>query len=77
MTLPELLTVKGEVTLEDRRHIVQQAIVLLDQVYVHLPLKRAMHAVDPLQQLRLMQHRLTELTDPSGFKLTVSSEWPR
>jgi cytosine/adenosine deaminase-related metal-dependent hydrolase/C-terminal processing protease CtpA/Prc len=63
MTLSELLTVKGDVTLEDRRHIVQQAIVLLDQVYVHLPLKRAMHAVDPLQQLRLMQHRLTELSE--------------
>ena len=63
MTLPELLAVKGQISLDDRRRIVQQAIVLLDQVYVHLPLKRAMHAVDPLQQLRLLQHRLTELTE--------------
>jgi Peptidase family S41/Amidohydrolase family len=62
MELPNLLAIKGQMTLDDRRRIVHQAIVLLDQVYVHLPLKRAMHAVDPLQQLRLLQHRLTELT---------------
>jgi cytosine/adenosine deaminase-related metal-dependent hydrolase len=61
--LAELLAIRGETTLEQRQRIVEQAIVLLDQVYVHLPLKRAMHAVDPLQRLRLLQHRLSELTD--------------
>jgi cytosine/adenosine deaminase-related metal-dependent hydrolase len=63
MELAELLAIRGEMTLEQRRQVVDQAIVLLDQVYVHLPLKRAMHAVDPLQGLRLLQHRLSELTE--------------
>jgi hypothetical protein len=37
--------------------MVEQAIKLLEGFYVHLPLKRAMHAVDPLQSLRLLQRR--------------------
>src|SRR5690349_4465476 len=40
--------------------VVEQAIKLLEGFYVHLPLKRAMHAVDPLQRLRLLQRRLTK-----------------
>jgi hypothetical protein len=38
--------------------IAEQAIVLLESFYVHLPLKRAIHAVDPLQRLRLFQRRI-------------------
>jgi len=30
---------------------------------VHLPFKRAMHAIDPLQRLRLLRHRLAQLPD--------------
>lgn len=40
--------------------IVDQALLLLEQNYVHLSLKRAMHAVDPLQRLRLLRSRLAE-----------------
>ena len=61
LTLPELLERDGDLTLADRRLIVQQAIVLLDQAYVHLPMKRARYAADPLQRLRLMAHRLEAL----------------
>lgn len=50
----------GELTLEDRKTMVEQALVLLERNYVHLPLKRAMHAVDPVQRLKLLQHRLEE-----------------
>jgi hypothetical protein len=45
-------------TLSDRRRIVQQALVLVEQNYVHLPHKVAMHAVNPVQRLRLLQARL-------------------
>lgn len=38
-----------------RRTIVEQALVLFEQNYVHLPLKAAMHAVDPIQRLRLLR----------------------
>ena len=36
---------------KDRLRIVEQALLLLNMNYVHLPLKRAMHAVDPIQRL--------------------------
>jgi hypothetical protein len=38
-----------DLNLEERQLAVNQALVLLEGVYVHLPLKRAMHAVDPAQ----------------------------
>src|ERR687891_1456788 len=43
--------------------LVDQAMVLLDETYVHLELKRAMHAVEPIQRLRLLRHRLQQ---PAG-----------
>jgi hypothetical protein len=44
----------------DRLRIVEQALLLLEMNYVHLPLKRAMHAIDPIQRLRLLKFRLME-----------------
>ena len=49
--------------LEDRYRLVEQALALLEGAYVHLRLKRAMHAVDPVQRLRLLQRNLEELSD--------------
>jgi hypothetical protein len=47
-----------QLTLADRRQIVQQALILIEQNYVHLPHKIAMHAVNPVQRLRLLRARL-------------------
>jgi C-terminal processing protease CtpA/Prc len=47
----------------DRLRIVEQALLLLEMNYVHLPLKRAMHAIDPIQRLRLLKFRLMESKD--------------
>lgn len=57
-SLARFLATAGELSLADRRRLVEQALVLLADNYVHLPLKKAMHAVDPLQALRLLGHRL-------------------
>ncbi len=47
-----------------RRLLVDEAIVLLENFYVHLSFKRAMHGVDPLRRLkRLKQSGLDELAD--------------
>ncbi len=46
-----------------RRTLVDQAIILIRDLYVHLPLKRAMHAIDPEQRLRLLRHRMDDMTD--------------
>ena len=60
--LPSVLASAGQLTLDERKVIVDQAIVLLTETYVHLPFKRAMHAIDPVQRLRLLRHRLDETT---------------
>ena len=51
----------------ERQQIVDQALVLLEQLYVHLPLKRAMHAVDPIQRLKLLRYRLPRMTSERRF----------
>src|SRR5260370_20017137 len=45
-------------SLQERAGIVDQAVKLLNDFYVHLPLKRAMYRVDPLERLRLLRQRL-------------------
>lgn len=57
-TLAELNASAGLLTLDDRKLLVDQAQVLLGHAYVHLTLKRAMHAVEPMQRLRLLRHEL-------------------
>src|SRR3989442_5719228 len=51
---------KCQLSRRDRLRIVEQALLLLEMNYVHLPLKRAMHAIDPIQRLRLLRFRLME-----------------
>ncbi|HEX6569262.1 MAG TPA: amidohydrolase family protein, partial [Acidimicrobiales bacterium] len=53
----------GTLGLADRLMLVDQALVMIEQCYVHLVLKKAMHAVDPVQRLRLLRARLATLTD--------------
>jgi len=45
-------------TRHERLRILDQVILLLEMNYVHLPLKRAMHAIDPIQRLKLLKYRL-------------------
>jgi len=68
--LPTFLDSAGTLTLANRRRIVDQALVLLEQNYAHLPLKEAMHATNPVQALRLVRDRLSEVT-----KDTIGSEF--
>jgi hypothetical protein len=64
-TMPQFRShiAQGSLTDAQRRLVLDQARILIEEIYVHLPLKRAMHAVDPLQALRLLRHRLAELTE--------------
>lgn len=61
--LRDFLPGAGALTLDDRRRLVEQAIVLLDQIYVHLTLESAMQAVNPVQRLRLLRRRLEHQAD--------------
>jgi hypothetical protein len=60
--LPTFLESAGGLSLSERQRLVEQALFLIEENYVHLPFKEAMHGVDPLQQLRLIKHRLEQMT---------------
>jgi len=62
VSVKSFLAGAGGLDLADRRLIVDQALVLFEQNYVHLPLKTAMHAVNPVQRLRLLRSRLERQT---------------
>ena len=47
----------------ERERIIDQALLLLQEFYVHLPLKRAMHACEPVQRLRLLRSRHPGMSD--------------
>lgn len=58
--LPAFLATVGRLSPADRQLLVEQALVLLELNYTHLPLKRAIHAIDPVQRLKLLKFRLAE-----------------
>lgn len=68
--LRDFLRTAGTLTPADRRTLVQQALLLIEQNYAHLPLKVAMHAVNPVQRLRLLGLRLSRQTETS-----MDPEW--
>jgi hypothetical protein len=71
--LNQFLAQAGTLSSDQRRLFVEQAIVLLEGFYVHLPLKRAMHAVDPLQRLRLLRKRLADVGSDARFHAEMTS----
>ncbi len=42
----------------ERLQLLEQALILIERNYVHLPLKQAMHATDPVQALKLLRYRV-------------------
>lgn len=63
----------GELSRDQLRAIVDQGLLVLQENYVHLPLKRAMYAADPVQRLRLLRYRLEETgsADESSSEVQV------
>ncbi len=61
--LSELRSSETSLTEAQRATIIRQAMAMIDGLYVHLPLKRAMHATDPMQRLRLLAQRLPTLSE--------------
>ncbi len=63
ITLPDFLATAGALMPAERKTIVGQALTLIDDIYVHLPLKGAMHAVDPVQRLKLLRRKSAAVTE--------------
>lgn len=61
--LPARLDADGRLTRDDCLAITDQALVVIAEGYVHLPFKRSLHAVDPVQRLRLLRYRLLQTRD--------------
>lgn len=61
--LVENLPTDAGLTLSDKRTLVNQAKVLIEQVYAHIYLKKALYAIDPVQRLTLLQYRLENPSD--------------
>jgi hypothetical protein len=66
VSLPEFLSTNkvGRLTDDERRLIVGQALLLLEQNYALLPFKVARYGINPLQRLRLMLQRLGRTGPP-------------
>jgi hypothetical protein len=62
-TLQQFLATTGTLTAAQRTKLVDQAELMLDMLYVHLPLKRSMHAIDPIQRLKLLRFRLGAMSE--------------
>jgi C-terminal processing protease CtpA/Prc len=68
------LSAAGQLTKADAQTIVAQALLLIEQNYAHLPLKRAMHAIDPVQRLRLLEGRVDTEWDAGLTEATFHAE---
>jgi hypothetical protein len=53
----------GELTRTERTQIIDTFAQLIEGLYGHLPLKRAMYAIDPIQRLRLLRQRVDTIDD--------------
>jgi hypothetical protein len=70
-TLRTFLGKPGKLSPADRQRIIEQALLLLEMFYVHMPFKRAMHAIDPIQQLRLIRYHHNQKIDTA-----IADEFP-
>ena len=75
--LPTFRQNTGSLSSSERLQIIEQALVLLEENYVHLKLKGAMHAIEPIQKLRLLDHQIRntpedELTSDLDFHRQMS-----
>jgi C-terminal processing protease CtpA/Prc len=75
LTLSEFNSKIGKLTLNDLKTIAEQALIMLEEAYVHLPLKIAMYAVDPCQRLRILRRRLDQPNPlKNGLELNFHKE---
>ncbi len=68
-SLPEFLHRCQDQSLQpgEREIICEQAILILDQFYAHLPFKRARYGIDPIQRLRLLRSRIQNISHDLKF----------
>ncbi len=63
INLPTFRETPSSLSSRERLQIIEQALVLLEENYVHLRLKEAMHAVEPIQKLKLLEHQIRQTAE--------------
>ena len=56
---------------EERETICDQAILVFEQFYAHLPFKRARYAADPIQRVRLLRAQIPNLTEQAFHETMI------
>ncbi|MPZ19788.1 MAG: hypothetical protein GEV06_17995 [Luteitalea sp.] len=59
----DLAAAEPQLTPQQRRQVVDAFLSLFEGLYTHLPLKRSMYGIDPIQQLRLLRQRAEQVDD--------------
>jgi hypothetical protein len=59
----------GGLTAAARKRLIEAALDLIESLYVHLPLKRSMYAVNPSQRLKLLRRRSEVQTPPMSDRV--------
>lgn len=72
LTLKEFLATTGDLSKNEMLDIVDQAILLIEDLYAHLPLKMAMHAINPVQRLKLLKRRAAGFNERSFHNEMIS-----
>src|ERR1700730_1547254 len=67
ITLQAFRMVNAGLSTADKQLAISQALILFDEIYAHLPLKQSMHAVDPVQRLKVLTQRPGEIEDENEF----------
>ncbi|MEU8820693.1 S41 family peptidase [Actinoplanes sp. NPDC048796] len=76
VSLPDFLAGNeiGKLTLDERRLIVRQALLILESNYALLGFKVARYGINPLQRLRLLDQRLARQEDDPGREWRLHEE---
>src|SRR5438876_42595 len=74
-TIPKFLEHAESVRLSrrDKEILVDQATLLIEHFYAHLPFKRVRYATEPVQRFRLIHSQLDELTDLQFHELMLQA----
>jgi C-terminal processing protease CtpA/Prc len=65
--LADFLSRAPSLSTDEKTLIVRQARRLFEDYYVHLVFKRAIHGVDPVQRLRVLEENVESFTDTQAF----------
>jgi len=74
-TAPTLASFRADIpalTYAERQCLVESAIGLLQDYYVHLPQKLATHGMDPIARLRTLHRQLPAMPSDAGFHVALA-----